>query len=261
MRTMLWLLAIVSTAGAAAPTGIEDVLRRTGKSVETFWNRLGSVNCVETVKQTSVGKGGKVVYGKESTFDYLIVLQLSGTDLVVDESRVAVKPAVELKKPPESNSPLLVTNGFATLQFVFHPFFQDSFEYSRPQPVQVGDSQLLTVAFRHIHGARSPSVLKLRSREYPLDWEGTAWIEPETGAIVRISEGLGSSMEDIGLRVLTANVRYDRMEFKETQGSQLLPSTATVEAETVRRHWRNIHTFSKYKLFSVDVKTATEAPR
>jgi hypothetical protein len=261
MRMILWLLVVSSTACAAAPTGLDDLLRRTGKSVESFWNRLGSVNCVETVKQTSLGKGSKIIYGKESTFDYLIVLQLSGTDLVVDESRVPVKPAVEMKKPPQANFPLLVTNGFATLQFVFHPFFQDDFEYSRPQPVQLAGSDLVTVAFRHIHGARSPSVLKLRNREYPLDWEGTAWIEPETGAIVRIAAGVASSMQDVGLQALNADVRYERMEFKESPGPQRLPAVATVEAETVRRHWRNVHTFTNYRLFSVDVKTATEAPK
>ena len=66
-------------------------------------------------------------------------------------------------------------------------------------------------------------------------------------------------MEDIGLRVLTANVRYDRMEFKETQGSQLLPSTATVEAETVRRRIAQaagrIHSAFKKQFRCTDCRT------
>jgi hypothetical protein len=106
-----------------------------------------------------------------------------------------------------------------------------------------------------VHGARSPSVLKLRQREYPVEWQGTAWIEPASGAVVRVSAGLMTSMEDIGLKSLTADVRYSRVEFSSEQGAHWLPSTAVIEVETPHQRWRNIHSFGQYKLFSVDVKT------
>jgi hypothetical protein len=50
---------------------------------------------------------------------------------------------------------------------------------------------------------RSTAVLLLRGREYPLDLEGLAWFDPQSGAIAKISAGLETSMEDVGLRELS----------------------------------------------------------
>jgi hypothetical protein len=118
--------------------------------------------------------------------------------------------------------------------------------------VEGKDLQKLT--FRHVHGARSPSVLKLRQREYPVEWQGTAWIEPATGAVVRISAGLMGSMEDMGLKSMTADVRSAHFDFKG-DGDHWLPSAAVIEVETAHQHWRNTHTFANYKRFAVDVKS------
>jgi hypothetical protein len=249
-------LIFLSMAGrSAAPADPDDLLQRTGRAVEQFWNQISAVNCVETVDQARLGDNGKIVYRQDAAFDYLLVLQLSGDELVVDESRVA------LKKSPGKNAPLLITNGFSTFQFIFHPYFQGSFEYSDPEPVAEAGKALVQVRFRQVRGARSPSVLRVRAREYPVEWQGTAWIDPQSGTIVRIAAGLASSMEDVGLKSLNADVRYAPMQFKEDPAPHWLPATATIEAETLRQHWRNVHTFSKYRHFSVDTKTTMEAPK
>src|ERR1035438_7518459 len=75
------------------------------------------------------------------------------------------------------------------------------------------------------------------------------------GAVVRVTAGLMESMTDMGLKSLTADVRYARVDFKGEQGSHWLPATAAIEVETAHQRWRNTHTFSNYKQFSVDVKS------
>jgi hypothetical protein len=97
--------------------------------------------------------------------------------------------------------------------------------------------------------------LRLRQREYPVEWQGTAWIEPASGSVVRVTAGLMESMEDMGLKSLTADVQYAPFEFTGEPGSHWLPSTAAIEVETPHQRWRNTHTFSNYKHFSVNVKT------
>lgn len=252
---LLFLLCSLASRGAAPPSTTE-LLARTGASVESFWEQFAAVNCVETVDQAKLGAGGKVVYHRESQFDYLAVLQISGTDFLVDESRI---PIVEAK--PAKDPPLMITRGFSTLEFIFHPFFQSGFEYAAPEAVQVDGRDLLQIRFQHIRGARSPSVIRLGSREYPLDWQGTAWIEPASSAIVRISAGLMSSLEDIGLRAINADVRYSRVEFPTDPRDHWLPSVATIEVETLQQRWRNVHTFTKYRHFSVEVKSEVGRPK
>jgi hypothetical protein len=256
LKQLFLSLAIAAAARDANPVSSEDMLRRTSAAAESLWDRISAVNCVELVDQQKLGGNGKIVYRQQSEFDYLAVLQLAANDLMVDESRQA------LHGPGNSKPlPLLITNGFSVFAFIFHPFYRGGFEFSTPQPVLVDNQALLEVRFRGVHGARSPSVLKLRNRDYPLEWQGTAWIEPESGAVVRVSAGLGNNMEDLGLKSLHADVRYSPVDFKDESGIYWLPAAATVEVETARQHWRNVHTFTRYRRFSVDVKSGVEAPR
>jgi hypothetical protein len=256
MKPLGLALFLSCTAFGATPVSTQEVLSLTGKALQGFWEQLSNVNCVESVQQIKLGPNGKAQYKQDSSFDYVVALQLTGNDIVVEESRVPIA------KPDERKTvPLLLTNGFSTMAFIFHPAFQSSFEYYPPTPVEFEGSSLLEVRFRHVPGARSPSVLKLKSRDYPVDWQGAAWIDPTTGAIVRIAASLMPGLEDLGLKTLAADVRFSRVKFKDQPGTCWLPEVATIEVETARQHWRNIHTFDKYRIFAVDVNTKTEIPK
>jgi hypothetical protein len=232
-----------------------DLLDRAGKAVELFWDQLSAVDCVESVTQEKLGPNGKILYRQQSDFDYLAVLQLSGNDLLLEESRAPIRQA-EAKR----SVPLLVTNGFSAFEFIFHPLYQGGFEYSEPRPVESDGRALWLVEFHQARGGRSPSVLKLREREYPVSWQGSAWIDRQSSAVVRIQAAAGG-MEDLGVKTMLSDVRYAPIEFKGDPAAHWLPAVATVEVETTRQHWRNLHRFTKYKLFSVDVKQDVGAPK
>jgi hypothetical protein len=264
MKTLiLGLLSTLLPAAATTPVTTHDLLVRAGRSAEEFWKQLQAVNCVETVDQARLSGQGKVVYNQRSVFDYLVMIQFTPDDLLLDESR-AVIPQPENKKKKAADAgkvALAVTNGFPAFELIFHPLYQSSFEYSAPELVLADGKTLLLVRFRHVPGSRSPSVLKLKSREYPIAWEGTAWLNPDTYEITRISASIPNSLAELGLTTLTADVRYSPIQFKDDPQVHLLPETATVEVETAHQHWRNTHTFAQYRHFSVDVKTEMGNPQ
>lgn len=260
MKRAISLLLASSLSYAGTPPPLDEVLRRAGKAVEDFAAQFSSVDCVEEVSQLKLGNGGSIAYRQDSAFDYLIVLHVAGNDLSVEESRMPLKSSLAAKKG--ETLPLLVTGGFSMLLFVFHPMFQSGFEYSQPEfDSPEGGRPLLRVRFRHVHGARSPTVLVLRRRQFPIEWQGTAWLDPETGAVTRVSASLAVSMEDVGLKTLNADVRYAPVAFKDGGGLHWLPETAAIEAETPRQHWRNVHRFTNYKQFSVSTKTEVESSK
>jgi hypothetical protein len=232
-------------ASSAAP--IEQLLQRSEKFVKRFWQQFADVTCNEAVIQAKLGKNNKVTYQREAIFDYLVFLDLQSDGIGVTESRQAKRASGK-----GENVPLLVTNGFSTMLLIFHPYYQNSFEFEPLADEVVDGKTLQRVHFRHVKGTRSPSVLQLRGRDYPLDFEGTAWLDPESGAIVRIESGLEASMEDVGLRAFHSDVRYAPVRFSTSTEQYWLPITAEIEAETPRQHWRNIHRFTDYKLFSAD---------
>jgi len=236
-------------SGSASPN-LDDVLSRTSSQVVGFLDLFSDVKCTEQVEQQKIGQDGKVELREESTYDYLVILSNNGGDLTLDESRLAVHAA----KPDKKNRPLLVSNGFATLFLVFHPYYLDSFHFALAGQAVLDGRSLVKISFVHIPGSRSPAALALRGRIYPLELSGVAWIDPQTGVITRIEAGIENSLEDVGLKSLQSEVDFAPAPFKDMKAPYWFPNVATVEVETPRQHWRNTHRFTDYKQFSVSTE-------
>jgi hypothetical protein len=245
------VFCLVFPVRGTADDSLGAVLERTGKYVSSFLEVISETNCTEHVLQEKLADKGKVVEKLESTFDYLIILSTADGELNLVESRIAPEHAKQGKKPRE---PLLVSNGFSTLFLIFHPYYSASFQFAREGEETLGGRALTKIHFQHIPGMRSPAALAVRGREYPLDFYGTAWIDPATGVIVRLTANVDSGMEDVGLRALHSDMRFAPVAFQHTQESFWLPEQAIIEVESRHQHWRNTHKFSSYKRFAVDTK-------
>ena len=255
-RLLLCPLLLLALAAPAADTVPTDVLARTRNQVGNFLKVFSEVRCTEVVAQAKLTKKGKVEHQERSTFDYLVIAQDVGSDLSLLESRLEQHAAAAKK-----NVPMLVTNGFATLLLVFHPSYENSFQFSPPEADSFDGQAVVKIGFRHIRNKPSTMELVLRGREYPLDLTGNAWVDPASGSILRIEAELAQSMDDIGLRVLRTDVQYAPVSLRGVDATLRLPSTATVEVETARQHWRNVHRFSGYQHFDVSVEETVKAQK
>jgi hypothetical protein len=238
-----------ASSGAGDP--LDAILGRVGKRVEAYLEQISAMNCTEHVLQERLGGNGKTLEKEERSFDYLILITDAGGDLNLAESRLAPD---EDKHTHKARRPLLISNGFATLFLVFHPYYAPGFQFHDDGEEIVAGRTLSKIRFQHIPGTRSPAALAVRGREYPLDLSGVAWIDPDTGIIEKITAGLESGMEDIGLRRLRSEIEYKPVSFAGSPQQYWLPSLATVEVESLHQHWRNTHQFYGYKRFSVDTK-------
>jgi hypothetical protein len=244
------LCAVLSEA-SAADGQLDILMERTSKQVSSFLDLFSETNCLERVVQERLSDSGKVIEKEVSTFDYLVILSTEGGELNLAESRIVPEDAKQQKKP---RSPLLISNGFSMLFLVFHPYYLDSFQFSREGEEGIDGRMLTKIHFQHIPGMRSPAALAVRGREYPLDLAGTAWVDPTTGVIAKLTADLGVGMDDVGLRSLRAEVRFAAVTFHDSPKTFWLPAEATVEVATRHQHWRNTHEFSGYRRFSVDTK-------
>jgi hypothetical protein len=254
-RTTIYLLLLQCVGFGSNAPGSSEVLERVRKQVTGFLDLFSEVKCTETVAQKKLAKNGKVEYQEQSRYDYLLIAQSSDTDLNLQESRLEEQASTKKK-----NVPLLVTNGFATLLLIFHPYYQDSFEYLISSDEVFRGERARRILFRHIGGTRSPSVLVLRGREYPLELTGTAWVNPETGEIRRIQAQLQTNMDDLGLRVFKSDVIYLPITFRGMKAAPWLPAEANIEVQTARQHWQNIHRFSNYQHFAVSTEESAKGP-
>ena len=229
---------------------LNDLLQRIGSRTSAFLEQFSDVKCTERVLQEKLGKDDKVVLKEESAYDYLVILTNAGGELSLSESRLSLQQA----KPDRKNTSMLLSNGFATLFLVFHPFYAEAFRFNLAGEEIVGGRMLDKVTFQHIQGTKSPAALALRGREYPLELSGTAWVDPESGAIARIEAGIADTLQDVGLKSLQAEIEFAPIPFGDAQPVYWFPTRARVEVETPRQHWRNLHQFTEYKKFSVSTE-------
>src|SRR5215469_5574880 len=245
------LVCVVAVPSRAGNSSLQELIGRANDQVAKFVEQFSDVKCTEHVTQEKFKADGKVELKEQSTYDYLVILTNAGGEVSLDESRLAVH---EQKKEEKKNLSMLVSNGFATLFLVFHPYYSSGFQFSDLGEDSLDGHKFHKVQFKHIPGMRSPAALALRGREYPLDLAGVAWIDPDTGVIAKIEAGLESNMEDIGLKSMRSQVEFSPVPFKGAKDTYWFPSRASVEVETPRQHWRNTHNFTDYKRFSVSTE-------
>ncbi len=246
------MLLLLQTS--VAQTKTESAIDRATAYVNTYLNELADVTCTEEVSQEKLTPKGKMELHESATYDYLIMMDGSQDQFTLNESRL-----LKTSDHPKKNLPMLVTNGFSTLFLIFHPYYRDGFALTDEGNVVENGRQLARIHFSHIRGKRTPIALAVQGREYPLEFEGTAWVDAQTGGIVRISAGLSEPMDDIGLRTLNMQVNYSAMKVAGSDQSYFYPQSAYVEVETKKQRWRNIHVFSNYKRFGVSTSSEVAA--
>ena len=255
----VFVLAVVFLAGlgfagtaSASPEAerLNDLLTRTANQTSVFLDQFSDVKCTEQVRQEKLGKDDKVELKEDSTYDYLVILTNAGGELNLSESRIPVRVA----KRDRKNTSMLLSNGFATLFLVFHPYYAEAFKFTLAGEEVVGGRMLEKVSFEHVPGMKSPAALALRGREYPLELSGTAWIDPQTGTIAKIEAGIADTLQDVGLKALSSEIDFAPVPFSDSKQVYWFPTQARVEVETPRQHWRNLHQFTAYKKFTVSTE-------
>ncbi len=147
-----------------------------------------------------------------------------------------------------------MTTGFASLLLVAHPMYEASYVFEPAGTETIAGVSYAMIRFVPVPGATSPASLRLRGKNYPLPMSGTLWIEPQTGAIVNLEARVDSSLSDLGLAGMRTEVHYAQHTFHDPAESVWIADSAVIDVDTPRQHWRNLHKFSDFKRFKVNVQ-------
>jgi hypothetical protein len=221
-----------------------EALQKARKSVEKFFDQTSNVVCTENVTQAVVGKNGKAFYREESVFDYQMQANSNTGTFKLTEARETRKASFR-----DSGRTLLITNGFTGMLLIIHPSFESSYTFEPAGEEIVDDIKFVKIAFKAVPGGASPAALQLRGKNYALPFSGTMWIEPQTGAVGKLTSSIGSSLSDVGLQGIRSEIHYATVRFHDPEESYWMPVSAIIDVETPRQHWRNIHRFTGYKRF------------
>jgi hypothetical protein len=238
-----------SADSAAVVSPATDALLLARKSVEKFFEQSANVVCTETVSQLTIGKNGKSDYREESRFFYQLQASTSTGSLKLAESRETRKAAFR-----DAARTLLITNGFASMLLIVHPEYETSYIFERAGEESIDGKPFVKISFKPVPGGSSPAALQLRGQNYPLPLSGTLWIDPQNGAITKLIAAVDSSLSDLGLQGMRSEIHYATVLFHDPEESYWMPVSATIDVETPRQHWRNVHRFTAYKRFTATIR-------
>jgi hypothetical protein len=249
--------AAVASADPAFTARANDTLQRSRKLIDKFFEQMSNVVCNEDVAQSIVGKNGKPMYREESVFEYQMQASARSGSLKLVESRDARKEAFR-----DPSKTLLITNGFASMLLVLHQDFEPSFVFTPVSEESIDGRTLVKIHFKPEPGASSPAAIQLRSRNYPLPLTGDVWLDSDSGAVVKMVSRLDSGLDDLGLHDLRSEIHYSIVEFHDPEESYWMPSSAVIDVQTPKQHWRNVHRFTDYRRFraTIQVQFGEEKP-
>ena len=227
---------------------VPEALVRARKHVQEYFDKFSDLTCKESVAQLVLNGSGHTIYRENSAFDYQFQTTTEGDAPKFIETRETRNPS--FRDPART---LLVTTGFANLLLVVHPTYESSYTFEPAGSESIGGVSYALIRFTPVPGASSPATLRLRGRNYPMPMSGMLWIEPQSGAIVKLAATVDSSLNDLGLKGMRSEVHYTQHTFHSPEASVWIADTAVIDVQTPHQHWRNLHRFTDYKRFSVDV--------
>jgi len=233
-------------AKAQSASSLGDVLSKTHSAVERFAEQFSLIRYEEDFVQQKLKNNDRVAYKQETFFDSIIRLHFDDGKINVDEQRLIER----LPRKPESR-PLMSTYGFSTLAMIFHPYYESSFRFTDGGVDSLQGKALTEIHFVHIPGTPTPVLYQMVGADKPMEVSGTAWVDPATGDIYRIQAGLDFNSENVGVKKIRADLTFSPITLKGQINPEIFPSVATIDLETAKQHWRNIHHYSDYRAYRV----------
>ena len=182
-------------AAAASQLSPElDLLSRTRKRVQEYFEQFSNLTCKESVTQLVLNGSGHTLYRENSAYNYQFETSDKNGSWKFLETRSSRNTA--FRDPART---LLVTSGFASLLLVAHPMYEASYTFEADGSEAISGISYQRLKFTPIAGASSPATLRLRGKNYPLPLSGTLWIDPQSGGIVKLEARVDAGLSDIGL--------------------------------------------------------------
>jgi tetratricopeptide (TPR) repeat protein len=256
------IAAMPELRGLQAATSQEElelILTRTGEGVEAFVKNFPNTVSHEQVHQERLGKDGKVRDSLDQEFQYLLLARPEKWGLGLDEHRANIQG--QASSLQGYNQGLMLTSGFTSASWVFHPANQSgtSFRYLGRQAVE--GKELHVVAF-----AQKPETSRMIGRFISdqgsalILVQGLAWIDPASFQIVRLRTDLLNPLAKVRLQRQTTEIQFHQVTFKEVATALWLPREVAVTVDWRGRIYRNSHRYSDFKLFNVEAKEEIRAP-
>lgn len=233
------------------------VLKGAGQRIVELAHNVDRFTATESLTHQAIDRSGRLGSPITAQFNYLVSYTEDRTGyLQVDEIR---NSGLSVDEAFPSH---IATLGTPSLVLIFHPRNINNFKMEceglgqwRGQPawqvrfVQRADRPNLTYSFT------------VDRVTYSANLRGRAWILADSFQVARLETDLAESIPKIRLRLDHQSVEYQPVKASTDNLQLWLPSSTELYMDFLGRRFYRKHSFSDFKIFSVDTQYQINAPK
>jgi len=232
------------------------VLDGAGKRIAELVRNVDRFTATETLTHQAIDHSGRMESPITAEFNYLVSYTEDRTGfLQVDEFR---NGSVSLEPFPSH----IATTGTPSLVLIFHPLYINNFKMQCEGLGQWHGEPAWQVRFEQ--RADRPNLnysFTVDRVGYSVNLRGRAWILANSYQVARLETDLQESIPKIRLRLDHQSVEYRPVEAPTSHLQLWLPSSTELYMDFLGRRFYRKHSFSDFKLFSVDTQYQITVPK
>jgi hypothetical protein len=230
----------------------QQILRGVGQRMTQFVNNLEKFTATERVEHFNIDLTGTRRAPQIRNFDYVVIVSQNPQGMfVLDEFR---NGSVAPEQFPEQ----IATDGLPAMVLIFHPLLASDFRFQCEGLGQWRGKPAWQMHFSQ--RPDKPSRIRayiIAARHYRIPLKGRVWIDPGTFQVLQLDSELVSPIKEIELSHERSSIEYGLVQFHSQKQEIWLAQTANLWVERKGHRYYRRHTFSNFKVFSVDT-TQTE---
>lgn len=229
------------------PCRIDELLPRVTSHSQEFVENLSRFTATELLERDRLNREGKLRDRERSKGHYVVTVRQMETGLVdVEEYRTGT--------PAGTNFDEYITADAApTLILIFHPSHVGAFDMTCDGPLDWHGRSTWQIHFQQrLDRPATMSALQIGTLSFLLLLKGSAWIDCDTAQILHLETDLMEPIPKIKLETLHQSVDFAPVTFSKNATTLWLPWEADVTARFKRKGLAERHTYSDFRLFSVE---------
>lgn len=236
---------------------INDVIQRASERLEEFVENVNRISAIEVLEHERLDKHGQVIEREKHRFNYVAIIEeISPGALNVDEYRNGAVGAAG-GFPHD-----IATVGMPSLAMIFHHSHLPEFEMTCDGIAVWHDRPVWRVLFQQRRDQVSRmSHFRLGGKIIPVLLKGSAWIDSENYQILHLETDLLEPVPQVKLVSEHQALDYGPVQFADRKTVMWLPLQAEIFLDSAGRRFHHRHTYSDYRIFSVEVGQKIGSPK
>ena len=245
----------LGSIASVPPCDVGAVLEQAAARAVELTTNLENFTAEEQIEYERLDKDGIMEERDSSAFDYVFAFEQTGGGRSSREYRTPAKGGHAFAASGQDT-------GQVALALIFLPALQTDYEMACEGADKWKGQAAWVIHFRQREDRPSRTMqFRVVKGTYTAALAGRAWLSMENGQILRLETNIMHPIPSINLQSGANSIDYAPVAIQSRKLQLWLPERMEAYWEIADRRLILYHTFSDYKLFSVDTEQNVEKPK